>query len=157
MAQFSTKIFFKVATHIPHFLTLNRTYAVLIRRKQDEKLVLIDFGAVKEILLSTTKHPDQKTVASTTISIGTPGYMASEQAQGKPQINSDIYSLGMIAIHAFTGAEPNRLPSNNTREINWQNQANVSSQLAQIIDKMVRFDYRNRYQSAKEVLKDLNA
>ena len=83
--------------------------------------------------------------------------MASEQAQGKPQINSDIYSLGMIAIHAFTGAEPNRLPSNNTREINWQNQANVSSQLAQIIDKMVRFDYRNRYQSAKEVLKDLNA
>ena len=129
----------------------------LIRRKQDEKLVLIDFGAVKEILLSTTKHPDQKTVASTTISIGTPGYMASEQAQGKPQINSDIYSLGMIAIHALTGAEPNRLPSNNTGEINWQNQANVSSQLAQIIDKMVRFDYRNRYQSAKEVLKDLNA
>jgi len=128
----------------------------LIRRKQDEKLVLIDFGAVKEILLSTTKHPDQENVASTTISIGTPGYMASEQAQGKPRINSDIYSLGMIAIHALTGAEPNRLPSNNTGEINWRNQANVSSKLAQIIDKMVRFDYRNRYQSAKEVLKDLN-
>ena len=66
--------------------------------------------------------------------------MASEQAQGKPQINSDIYSLGMIAIHALTGADPNRLLSNDTGEINWRNQANVSSKLAQIIDKMVRFD-----------------
>ena len=63
----------------------------------------------------------------------------------------------MIAIHALTGADPNRLLSNDTGEINWRNQANVSSKLAQIIDKMVRFDYRNRYQSAKEVLKDLNA
>ena len=62
----------------------------------------------------------------------------------------------MIAIHALTGADPNRLLSNDTGEINWRNQANVSSKLAQIIDKMVRFDYRNRYQSAKEVLKDLN-
>ena len=62
----------------------------------------------------------------------------------------------MIAIHALTGADPNRLLSNDTGEINWRNQANVSSKLAQIIDKMVRFDYRNRYQSAKEVLKELN-
>ena len=46
----------------------------------------------------------------------------------------------MIAIHALTGADPNRLLSNDTGEINWRNQANVSSKLAQIIDKMVRFD-----------------
>ncbi|MBD2248405.1 hypothetical protein [Nostoc sp. FACHB-888] len=43
----------------------------------------------------------------------------------------------------------------NTGEIDWRNQAQVSHQLAEVIDKMVRYDFRQRYQSATEVLRDL--
>ncbi|NES66567.1 MAG: hypothetical protein F6K24_15560 [Okeania sp. SIO2D1] len=76
---------------------------------------------------------------------------------GKPRINSDIYSLGMIAIHALTGSAPNQFQSATTGEIIWRNEANVSSKLAKIIDKMVRYLSAKRYQSATEVLKDLDA
>jgi serine/threonine protein kinase len=124
----------------------------LIRRKQDGKIVLIDFGAVKQIYtqLTTSKR------AKSTITIGTMGYMPSEQANGYPQINSDIYALGIIAIQALTGLDPEFIPKNpNTLEIEWSHLVEIDLNLMKILDKMVRYDFRQRYGSATEVLKDL--
>ncbi len=123
--------------------------ANLIRRQWDNKIVLIDFGAVKEI---RSLSPNQQT-APLTVAIGTHGYMPNEQANGKPQLSSDIYALGIIAIQALTGLNPDPkaggLPQDsNIGEISWQNQATVSDGLAHIIDKMVRQDYRQRYANA---------
>ncbi|OUL19315.1 Ycf66 family protein [Nostoc sp. 106C] len=125
----------------------------LIRRDSDGKLVLIDFGAVKQMQTQIAASPSQ---TAATVAIGTPGYMPAEQAQGKPRHNSDIYAVGMVAIQALTGMSPRQLPENpETGEIVWQNYTQVSLRLADFVQKMVRYHYRDRYQSATEVLQDL--
>ncbi len=133
----------------------------LILRKIDDKIVLIDFGAVKEVITQTVNSHGQVTP---TVAIGTPGYMPLEQLQGNPQFNSDIYALGVVCIQALTGLLAQdisklRDPLNpNTGEIIWnQRSQHVSPQLVNVINKMVRFDCRQRYQSAGEVLNDLTA
>jgi serine/threonine protein kinase len=124
----------------------------LIRRKKDNKIVLIDFGAVKQL---TTKI-DVNNHSALTIAIGTPGYMPTEQATGKPRLSSDIYAVGMIGIQALTGKIPSLLPENvETGEIVWQNYLNIHAKLEAILSRMIRYDYRQRYQSAQEVLQDL--
>ena len=124
----------------------------LIRRKQDGKLVLIDFGAVKQISTQVL-NPEGEIIP--TVVIGTRGYMSPEQLQGNPRRSSDIYALGITAIQALTGEKPNYLPRDQTNQIIWRNKAQVSDPLAAILDKMVRYDLRERYQSVGEVLNDL--
>ncbi|MDM9382384.1 tetratricopeptide repeat protein [Chlorogloeopsis sp. ULAP01] len=125
----------------------------LLRRKQDGKLFLIDFGAVKEI---TTQVVSLNGKTKFTVAIGTPGYIPGEQAQGNPKYSSDIYAVGIIGIQALTGLSPEQLEKDTeTNEIIWQNQAQVSHELANFIDKMVRYDFRQRYPSATEALQAL--
>jgi len=116
----------------------------LIRRSSDNKLVLVDFGAVKQVKMYSLMTPDQ--LKNETIPIGTPGYMPSEQALGRPYPNSDIYALGMIAIQALTGLHPKQLGEEPaTGEIIWQHHAQVSDALAAILTKMVHQHYKYRY------------
>ncbi|WP_019498664.1 protein kinase domain-containing protein [Pseudanabaena sp. PCC 6802] len=127
--------------------------ANIIRRFSDGKLALIDFGAVKEIrsLMTTVQVQSGSSVA-----VGTPGYMPGEQAIGKPRFSSDIYALGMTAVQALTGMPPERLKEDiTTGELAWRQHAQVSEATAKVIDKMVRSHFRDRYQSASEVLSDL--
>lgn len=130
----------------------------IIRRVNDGKLVLVDFGSVKQAWTQVITANEQTNSIfanhlSATIAIGTPGYMPTEQGRGKPQPNSDIYALGMIAIQALTGINPTQLlEESETGEIVWQHQANVSDAIASIITKMVRYNFRNRYQTATEAL-----
>lgn len=131
----------------------------LIRRQTDGKIALIDFGAVKEL---ATQALNQQEQISTTVTIGTIGYMPIEQFHGNPQFNSDIYALGIVAIQALTGLLPNQLsklrdPSNpSTGEIVWSHRLpHLNSKLVDILNKMVRFDCRQRYQSASKILNDL--
>jgi len=127
--------------------------ANLIRRKSDRKIVLIDFGAVKEI---GSLAIDSKGNTNLTIAIGSPGYMPTEQINGKPRFSSDIYAVGMMGIQAITGAEPRRFAENpETAELIWRDripQGLYSPQFLDILDKMVRYDFRQRYQTAQEVL-----
>lgn len=126
----------------------------IMRRIPDNRLVLIDFGAVKPILTQLVKHKKNIVpIEQSTIAIGTPGYMPSEQQRGRPRPNSDIYALGMIAIQALTGVHPTQLPENRkTGEIVWQHLANVNVELAAVINKMVCYHFQDRYKSAQEVL-----
>ncbi|MBW4563506.1 MAG: protein kinase [Mojavia pulchra JT2-VF2] len=122
----------------------------IIRRTADNKLVLVDFGAVKQLRSQLVTAGTQPTA---TVVIGTPGYMPTEQGQGKPRPNSDIYSLGIIAIQALTGVPATALQEDpNTGEIIWQHLASVNSRLAEVLSKMVRYHFKDRYQSAAEAL-----
>ena len=124
----------------------------LIRRFSDRKIVLIDFGAVKEV---STQAISQLGHTSSLV-IGSPGYMPNEQYSGKTMFASDIYAIGMIAMQALTGLSPNQIPEDSiTSEFCWRDRVEVTPTLADIIDKMVRFDFRQRYQSASEVLEAL--
>ncbi|GAX34537.1 serine/threonine protein kinase [Nodularia sp. NIES-3585] len=122
----------------------------IIRRACDQKLVLVDFGAVKQLRLPMVSVGGQPTA---TVAIGTPGYMPTEQGQGKPRPNSDIYSLGIIAIQALTGVPAVELQEDpNTGELLWQHLANVNYRLAAVLTKMVHYHFKDRYQSASEAL-----
>ncbi|GGA25907.1 bifunctional serine/threonine-protein kinase/formylglycine-generating enzyme family protein [Okeania sp. KiyG1] len=126
----------------------------LMRRKSDNKIVLIDFGAVKEIsVLTKANQPGTTTL---TVAVGTPGYMPSEQSNGKPRLSSDIYAVGMVGIKALTGKEPKNLPTDSkTGNIIWRNEAQVSDYLANILDRMVREYFSQRYENAMKVLEVL--
>lgn len=132
--------------------------ANLIRRASDNKLVLIDFGLVKELTSPAVNSQGQ---INPSVAVGTHGYMPIEQFHGYPQFNSDIYGLGMLAIQALGGLSASELirlrdPNNpNTGEVLWRNQVQISSKIADIVDKMVRYDCHQRYQSVSEVLADL--
>ena len=123
----------------------------LIRRHRDHKLVLIDFGAVKELAASKVVNPQGETTVLATI--GTPGYMPSEQSTGQARLSSDVYAVGIMGIQALTGKMAQELPEDpETAEIIWREQIAVSPNLAFVLDKMVRYDFRERYHSAVEAL-----
>jgi len=136
------------------------------RRKKDDKIVLIDFGAVKETALLNTKGGKKQ---EQTLAIGTKGYMAPEQSAGFPKPCSDIYALGMIAVHSLTGIHPLRICSDfHTLKLEkvWHDLVGgnkqqgkkvekISPYLLEVLDKMIAYEFRERYQSATEVLEDL--
>ena len=123
----------------------------LIRRQRDDKLVLIDFGAVKQVTTQIATAGQTKI----TVAIGTPGYRPSEQAQGYPKLSSDVYAVGMIGIEALTGCPPHQLETDSNAEISWQPEGRVSPSLVQVLNTMVRYDFRQRYPSAIEALQAL--
>ncbi len=122
-------------------------------RRPDGSLVLIDFGAVKHIQAQLTTIAAQPSIA-----VGTYGYMPTEQAQGRPRPNSDLYALGMMSIQALTGLLPTQLPEDpDTGEILWQHFVAIDSKLGAILSKMVRYHFKDRYRSATEVLEALES
>jgi serine/threonine-protein kinase len=127
----------------------------IIRSRETNKLFLIDFGAVKQIINNQNR---QATAIGTVI--GTFPYITLEVCHGKPQFSSDIYALGMIGIKAITGAklEPymgGGFEMDSLGKILWRDRAVVSDEFAEILTKMVHQDYRQRYQTAAEAIAEL--
>ena len=68
---------------------------------------------------------------------------------------SDIYSLGATLYHLMTGQRPPKLPENRLPEIPAQLEG-YDETLINIVNKMTRYDPRERYQTAQELLDDLS-
>jgi eukaryotic-like serine/threonine-protein kinase len=74
--------------------------------------VVTDFGIAKALQASKTAAPDGPAGASTLTqagsSLGTPAYMAPEQAAGDPQVDAraDLYAWGVIAYELLAGRHP---------------------------------------------------
>ncbi len=142
--------------HERHVIHRDLKPSNIIRRDQDQQLVLIDFGAVKQMQPQDFDHNNAE--EGFTVAIGTRGYAPAEQLAGYPGLTSDVYALGMIAIQALTGTLPYQLQQNpETGTVQWRHLTEVSDRLATILDKMVRYYFNERYQSATEVLRDLKA
>lgn len=124
----------------------------IIRRHADQKLVLVDFGSVKQVRNQALITNPQTNI---TVVVGTPGYMASEQSQGKPRPNSDLYSLGIIGIQALTGRVPAQFQEDVDGELIWRHQAAVSDSLAQVLTQLVRPYFKLRYQTAADAVQAL--
>jgi tRNA A-37 threonylcarbamoyl transferase component Bud32 len=69
-------------------------------RRPDGSFAFVDFGAVRDKL-----RPE----GGSTI-VGTFGYMAPEQFQGRALPASDVYAIGATALSMLTGREPEDLP-----------------------------------------------
>ncbi|MEA5463055.1 protein kinase domain-containing protein [Leptothoe sp. PORK10 BA2] len=125
----------------------------IISRKIDGRYVLIDFGAVKQI---SNRLTDTNARITSTVGIGTQGYMPSEQSAGLPNFSSDLYALGVTVIEALTGLPPHVMKRDSHGEIVWTDKVpDLHPGFAKIIEKMVRYDFNQRYGTAKAVLEDL--
>ena len=124
--------------------------ANIMRRDRDRKLVLIDFGAVKEKLTVDKR-------GQTSVVIGTPPYIAPEQGMGQPGKYSDIYAVGILGIQALTGLASRDLPqdSDKFRQILDELQIQISPQLEYVLSKMISFQPQNRFADAAEALEAL--
>ena len=130
----------------------------IIRRQSDGQLVLIDFGASKQ--LSAT------VMMKTGTAIGSHGYTPIEQMQdGKAYPASDLFGLGATCFHLVTGIRPSQLwmEQGFSWVTSWRKYLNNSGnsaiasrlKLGKVLDKLLKIDIQNRYQSADEVLSDL--
>ena len=119
----------------------------IILRDQDGKPVLIDFGAVKETLGTVVNAQGQPT---SSVVIGTPGFMAMEQSRGFPTYASDLYSLGLTAIYLLTGKFPHELNIDpQTSQLRWhQSILSLSPGLAAVLDRAISLVARDRYPTA---------
>jgi serine/threonine-protein kinase len=130
--------------------------ANIIRRTIDEKLVLIDFGAVKDQVSQVAINSIQDHTAFTAFAVGTPGFAPPEQMAMRPIYASDVYSLGVTCIYLLTGKSPKDLNYDpKTGELQWKDRVYVSDRFLQVLEKMLEVSPRERYQSAPEVLEAL--
>ncbi|MDB9371849.1 bifunctional serine/threonine-protein kinase/formylglycine-generating enzyme family protein [Nodularia sphaerocarpa] len=118
----------------------------IMLRRLDGKIMLIDFGAVKQIMFQNSGQ------TSLTMAVGTPGFMPWEQFNGKPKLASDIYAVGMVGVLALTGIPPHLLDEDEDGEVIWQNHASVSREFAQVLTRMISRRVSQRYQNATEAL-----
>ncbi|MCC0176774.1 serine/threonine protein kinase [Waterburya agarophytonicola K14] len=119
----------------------------LIRRESDGKTALIDFGCVKIAANAVSKSTGQ----SITL-IGKKGYSPDEQLRrGQAFPCSDLYSLAATAIVLLTGKQPDELYDSHQGEWDWESQAKVTPSFKRVLNKMLAYKPRDRYQSASKV------
>jgi serine/threonine protein kinase, bacterial len=126
----------------------------IILRKKDALPVLIDFGAVRETMGTAVNSQGNPT---SSIIIGTPGYMANEQAAGRAVYSSDLYSLGITAVYLLTGKQPQELEvDSRTGDIIWHHLClNLSPNFKAVIDKAISSHPRERFSTAAQMLAEI--
>ncbi|MFN5987967.1 MAG: protein kinase domain-containing protein, partial [Dolichospermum sp.] len=122
----------------------------IVRETATQELFLIDFGAVKQVVSGETNMKKS-------VPFFTKVYASPEQRSGTTvDPSSDLYSLAVTCLELLTGTTPVDYLDNNYQ--NWRQQAsrNISSSLANILDKMLKINPRHRFQSAAEVMTAVN-
>jgi eukaryotic-like serine/threonine-protein kinase len=128
---------------------------------EPHRLVLIDFGAVKEITQSALLNPKVMSLA-----IGTMGFMPQEQLRQKPCLASDVYAVGMIGLQYLTGIAAHELAEDANGEIIWRSGTSysgnpyecfVTPEFGLVMEKMVKCQPGQRYVHASEALAALRA
>jgi len=112
--------------------------ANIMLRKEDSRVMLIDFGIARVL------HPDNQ---ATQTKIGTPHYSAPEQFKGKPEIRSDLYSLGATMHHLLTGTLSTPCKFEPVRALT----PSVSAGMEQFITKALMDNPDRRYSNASDM------
>lgn len=111
---------------------------------EDNRAIIVDFGISREYKGEDTKD---------TVVAGTPDYAAPEQliAEGITDQRTDIYSLGVTMHHLLTGQLP-KYDAESLRDYNGQ----ISPELDYIVHKCIKKNLPERYQTADELMRDLD-
>ena len=103
-------------------------------RCEDGRLVLIDFGAVKEELLQVNNSCAKR--LEQTNFVGTLGFSPPEQLSLRPVYASDIYALGVTCLYLLTGKSPLEFKyDSGTGELCWEDHVHVSYHFSQVLNK----------------------
>ncbi len=121
--------------------------ANLMVRNSNNRIVVLDFGAVKEIGTAPGTR------------IGAEGYCAPEQERGQPLTQSDLYAIGPTLIFLLTGENPFKFYRQQGRNFRFDvvMVPTITPKLKELIDKVTEPLPRDRYQTAKEVAAALAA
>lgn len=109
----------------------------------DNQLMLTDFGIAK-VALRTIRASGS----------GTVGYIAPEQAMGRPSFRSDVFSIGLVMYRMFSGHLPEW-------PIEWpppgydKLRARVHNDLIELIRRSIEIDPRKRFDDAGRMLSAL--
>ena len=116
-----------------------------LMRKKNGRVALIDFGTVENA------NKSQKEINT----VGTFGYMAPEQYNGKTTLKSDYYSLGVIAITLLSRKDPTLIYEE--REFNWKKHVDVEIGLKSLLESLLKYSEEERINSAKEIIKMIDS
>jgi len=113
----------------------------LLARTLDNRMVMIDFGAVKEFGLPSSTR------------IGAEGYSAPEQTQGRAVIQSDLYAIAPTLIFLITGENPLRFykKTNQGYRFTVANLEALPTRLRIVLERLAEPRASDRYQSAGEL------
>jgi serine/threonine protein kinase len=120
-----------------------------MRNRQNGRLYLLDFGAVKQVTAGVSLQ--------SSMVFGTPGFASSEQMAGRQVYPStDLYSLAVTCLYLLTGIQPADLYDTYNDRWNWRAHTQISERLGKILDRMLQPVPSQRFQEAVEVLEALN-
>ena len=124
---------------------------------EDRQVKVADFGIAKAVSNSTITN-----IGSI---IGSVHYFSPEQAKGQPvSNNADLYSLGIVLYEMLIGRVPFRGDSpisialqhiNEDIEFTPEEKTKIPHSIRTLISKMTEKDQEDRYQSAEEVIEDI--
>jgi serine/threonine-protein kinase len=123
--------------------------ANLIRRKEDGRLVLIDFGAVKQ--LGPGHNVSEEGTAIRSLGFSPPEQMAG-QAVGPA---SDLYALAATCLNLMTLESPAKFYNHNTGQWDWSDRLQLSPEFDAILRRMLQPAISQRFATATEVLRAL--
>ncbi|PSN20799.1 serine/threonine protein kinase [filamentous cyanobacterium CCP5] len=125
----------------------------IIRCQDDHRLVLIDFGAVREFLSDGESGVCQSPM---TQFVGTPGFAPPEQLALRPCFSSDIYALGMTCLYLLTCRGPIEFGvDSHTGEIQWERSVTLSPHFTKVLRRMLKAAPDDRYTSIDELARAL--
>jgi len=125
---------------------------IILRNGDANEPVIIDFGIAKD------SNPGAETIVGNEFA-GKYAYAAPEQLSGKTDARSDLYALGAMLLSTFRGKAPDM--GNNPMDVvnikgNPLNTEGVPEPLKALIDKMTDPDPSARFQSAEELLLEID-
>jgi len=173
-AQMNMSDALRIATHIASALAAAHAAGIVHRDIKPENVMLREDGIIKVLDFGLAKLTDPKTSeadATTLVKteqgmvMGTAHYMSPEQARGLPvDARTDIWSLGVVLYEMVGGRVPFEGHTSSDviaaildkKPVSLARYApDISQELEWIVEKTLRKDCEERYQTTKELLTDL--
>jgi serine/threonine-protein kinase len=155
----------EIAIQVVRALEHASSRGIVHRDIKPDNIMISKSGIVKVADFGLARETDSS-VTQTGIALGTPHYMSPEQVRGEHtvDIRSDIYSLGASLYHMVTGSPPFVgtsaavvITKHLSEEVPHPKEKNpkLSDGLCQVILRMMEKEQTDRYQSAQELLRDM--